>query len=309
VDHTILQTAIRNILCRMGPFPREPVVVVCSEDKRPLGHGLAQGCAASGVRHHLYTPRSPGDRALLHRARESALAAASAGSLVVLMDQAYAPWVFELLGRPDEAVAFPEEHLYCDWMLPLPALLRMLQADYAALTAWTRWLLRRLGHAREMHVTTPAGTDLYLSVGQWTGLDGEVCAAVTGAHGRLVVDGALYWGAPSAPVALQVADGRVIRADELDTADPAQRMLKADLTRDGSSAMVAELGLGTNACSDPLGEIMEAEMARGTAHVGFGRNTFLGGTVESAGHIDVGLLRPTLSCNGQVLCEGGRYPL
>lgn len=311
MDDALIENAVWNLLARLGTRVRAPVVVICSEGKQRLGFGLVAALVSQGLAFDLLVLQNPPRHADLARAATQARWAAECGSVVLLIEPVHAAWLFATVGRPDTGLLVPGEHLYCDWLLSYAGLLRILQADHAPLVAWRSQLVRALAGARVVHVTTPAGTDLEVHIGPWQAMDGEVCAALwpDGVSGRLVVDGALYDGPPGQPVALEVINGRITNLDALDLSDRQQAMLHADLTRDGNAGLIAELGLGINPCARPDAGIMEAEMARGTAHVGFGENRTMGGTTASVSHVDVGLLRPTLVVDGRVVCAGGSYSI
>jgi leucyl aminopeptidase (aminopeptidase T) len=235
--------------------------------------------------------------------------AAERGGLVILADPPQAPWLFETVGRPDRGLRLPSERLYCDWLLPMPSLMRVLSADYGVVQAWRQRLMGTLAGAARLHVTTPGGTDLTLAPRRWLAEDGEVFTAPHEASGEgmLAIDGALYDKPPTKPILLRIAEGRVAKLDALARSNRRQRMLHADLTRDAGAAQVGELGLGINPEARPDGPIMEAEMALGTCHVGFGHNLPYGGRNVSETHLDVGLLRPTIRVDGQVICRDGQY--
>jgi hypothetical protein len=311
MDNVLIKNAVYNLLARLGTHPRASVAIICSEAKESLGWGVVAALVSRGIAFDLLVLRQAPLHSELARASTLARSAAESGSLVLLIEPAHAAWLFSTAGRPDTGLFLPDNHLYCDWLLSYPGLLRILQADYATLISWRNGLLQTLAGARAIRLTTPAGTDLVLDLGPWHAQDGEVCSSpqLAGASGKLVVDGSLFDGPPRRPFTLELVDGRVANLGALDRSDRQQRLLHDDLTRDANACLVAELGLGINPCARPDADIMEAEMARRTAHMGFGESRFLGGTVASATHIDVGLLRPTLVADGRVLFSCGGYNL
>ncbi|MHB1317803.1 MAG: M29 family metallopeptidase [Anaerolineae bacterium] len=309
MNDDLTRNAVWNLLARLGSPVRAPVVIICSEGKERLGFGLMAALVTQGMAFDLLVLKQKPLHSDLARASALARSAADSGSLVLLIEPEHAAWLFATVGRPDTGLLVPDEHLYCDWLLGYPGLLRILQADYAALIAWRSVLLGALAGVHTVRLTSSAGTDLMFEVSPWQAMDGEVCAAVRPAEvsGTLAVDGFLYGGPPRQPFVLELRDGRIANLDSLDLSDPQQSMLYADLTRDADAGLVAELGLGHNPCARPDADIMEAEMARGTAHVGFGESRFLGGTTASATHVDVGLLQPTLAVDGRAICAAGIY--
>ncbi len=302
--------ATRNLRARLGDPVRQPVAIICSRGKHALGQSLEALLAVEGLE-TVYCTLEPGaaDRTLDY-ATKLALEASVQGTLVLLIEPPHAVWLFATAGRPDTGLLIPDDHLYCDWLLSYDGLLRILQADYGELVRFRRQLLAALSSTCLLHILTPSGTDLVCQCGTWLGLDGEVCMAPLAgtARGRLVIDGALYDGLPRAPISLDIADGHVTSLDALDDqADALVAMLRGDLCRDAGASVLAEVGLGINPCACPSGGIMEAEMVRGTAHIGFGENRTLGGSNVSTIHIDVGLLMPTITVDGRLLCDAGNY--
>ncbi len=93
----------------------------------------------------------------------------------------------------------------------------------------------------------------------------------------------------------------------LDPHDRQLGLLRSDLTQDEGAAVLAELGIGINLGADPHATVMEAEQARGTCHFGFAHNVPYGGENRSAFHGDVGVLAPSITAGGRVICQGGTY--
>lgn len=305
-----LASATQNLRARLGDAVGQPVAIICSRGKHALGQSLEALLAVEGPEAVRCTLEPGATHSTLDYATTLALEVSGQGTLVLLIDPPHAGWLFATVGRPDTGLLIPNDHLYCDWLLPYDGLLRILQADYGELLRFRRQLMDVLPSALPLHIVTTAGTDLICQCGSWLGLDGEVCMApVAGsARGSLVIDGALYEGPPRTPISLEIEDGRVASASaSADETDPLAVKLRRDLFRDAGATVVAEVGLGINPCACPSGGIMEAEMARGTAHIGFGENRTLGGCNASAIHLDVGLLRPTITLNGHMLCDAGNY--
>lgn len=72
---------------------------------------------------------------------------------------------------------------------------------------------------------------------------------------------------------------------------------------------VAELGIGTNDRARITGNVLEDEKAIGTAHIAFGDNKSMGGTVRVASHLDGVILSPTVLIDGKPVLEGGELVL
>jgi len=68
---------------------------------------------------------------------------------------------------------------------------------------------------------------------------------------------------------------------------------------------VAELGIGLNPLCKLRGAPDDDEGEFGSAHVAFGTNKFMGGTVLAAAHYDVVIRKATLELDGVVVLKEG----
>ena len=179
----------------------------------------------------------------------------------------------------------------------------------------------RLAAGGRYHVTSKEGTDLILEVApgapiQLTGLArcaGEIAVLPAGvlavlpvpgtARGRAVVTGSIEGlGLCETPVALEVADGRVVEiAGGRQAAALARRLREGDT----DSFILAETGFGTNPRAGYSGNILEDERVAGSCHIGLGQNAHLGGPVWSRTHLDLTIRAPTVRLNGDILIEHG----
>lgn len=168
VSPALLGDAAAGILARLGEAARGPVTVLYGESKRELAIALQMVLRRQGVQIELHEMAGAPSSSAGSPTGEPALRrAAEVGSLVILADLPQAPWLFATVGRPDRGVRFPTEHLYCDWLMPLPGLLRILGADYRAVQGWRERLLGALRGAARLHLATPGGTDLTLAPRRW----------------------------------------------------------------------------------------------------------------------------------------------
>ncbi|MGI9861114.1 aminopeptidase [Moorella naiadis] len=194
-------------------------------------------------------------------------------------------------------------------------LVRTLAVDYQAMAVDCERYAAILTRGQEVHLTTPAGTDLTFSIagrqGQPdTGLyrqpgdfgnlpagEAYIAPVECTARGTLVIDGALAgFGSLKEPLRLQVEHGRVVAVAGGETATA----LKEMLDRYGeASRNIAELGIGLNPLAKLTGNVLEDEKVKGTVHIALGDNSTFGGQVEAPSHLDGILLRPSLSVDGQ----------
>lgn len=194
--------------------------------------------------------------------------------------------------------------------------LRAVPIDYRKMTL----LIKKLGarmQGNEFHVTTKAGTDLYLYRGnrifcELNGLvgkgdiknlpDGEIAfAPLEGkSEGVLVVDlSAPFTGVVKKPFKIRVEKGYAV--------DCAHAKLWKALTEAENGTNLAEFGIGTNPKAKITGNILEDEKVLGTAHIAFGTNTAMGGNIQTTVHLDSVFDKPTISVEGKEIIREGRF--
>lgn len=199
---------------------------------------------------------------------------------------------------------------------------RALDADYRQIRELTLRVGEVLNRGAEVRLTSPAGTDLTLSMaGRPAVLDtgiytdpgsfgnlpaGEAyIAPLEGiAEGVLVVDGSMAGvSALDAPIRIEVSQGRARSI----TGGRGAGELEAILAGLGDDARnLAELGIGTNGSARITGHVLEDEKVLGTVHVALGANASFGGTVQVACHLDGILNRPSLWVDGRQVMRDGQ---
>jgi len=198
---------------------------------------------------------------------------------------------------------------------------RALAVDYEQLARVTRAIAQLLATSEKMFISTPGGTEFSLFInnkviicidglapepGMITALPAGVVATVplaNMAEGIIVLNGSLsFWGLIEDPVILTVEQGRIVKIDGDKTAKKLEDMLNQ---ADKNARYVAEVGIGTNPKAIYTGLLIEDERVCGSAHVGFGRNTHLGGDIESNVHIDATLRSPTIFVDRLLLVDKG----
>jgi leucyl aminopeptidase (aminopeptidase T) len=201
-----------------------------------------------------------------------------------------------------------------------------MTADYEEVDRITRRGVALLAAATRARVTTPEGTDLTMDLagrpafglsgfarerGTFSGLpDGE--AAIAPLEGR--TQGVLVGpyliekiGQVTEPFRLEVQDGRITRVE----GGAQAQALAAILARKdpGARNFAAELALGTNPACRLVPKSREVKKRLGQAHVALGDNLSLAGTVDSAVHLDIVMLRPTVILDDDRLVLDGGEPV
>lgn len=200
-----------------------------------------------------------------------------------------------------------------------------LTADYDAVDAVGAQLTRLLAGARVARLRTAAGTDLSVQiagraiiplggtpVSAGGGLlcslpGGEIAISpLEGSAEGVLVDPFLLEkrdiGHRTEPVNIEVRSGYVTNVEGGREAQILRRMLDE---ADHSARNIAEFALGTNRWCRPWSGLREAKKAYGTAHVAIGDSRSIGGTVESAVHMDMIFTDAVVSIDDRVVLSEG----
>jgi leucyl aminopeptidase (aminopeptidase T) len=199
---------------------------------------------------------------------------------------------------------------------------RTLVADYQKVAEVNERIAKVLTKGKKAHLTSPAGTDLvmslegragdpdsglYLEKGIFGNLPaGEVYTApLEGtSEGILVIDGAMSGvGIVDSPIRMKVEKGYAVSIEGGSSAKSLEKLIEIH----GKEARnIAELGIGTNPEAILTGLVLEDEKVLGTAHVAIGNNATFGGVVNVPSHLDGILLNPTLEVDGTFILKGGQ---
>ena len=201
-----------------------------------------------------------------------------------------------------------------------------MTADYEEVDRITRRGVELLARASRARLTTPEGTDLTMDLsgrpafalsgfarepGTFSGLpDGE--AAIAPLEGRtqgVLVNPYLVEkiGAVTEPFHLTVHGGTIAGVEGGAQAQALAAILaRKDL---GARNFAAEFALGTNPACRIIPKSREIKKRLGQAHVALGDNLSLGGTVDSAIHLDIVMLRPTVVLDDDIVVLDGGEPV
>jgi leucyl aminopeptidase (aminopeptidase T) len=198
-----------------------------------------------------------------------------------------------------------------------------MTADFRLVKKQADRLVKEIGDATIVHVTTPDGTDIRFSVEgrKWvadTGLlhnkgdfgnlpGGELFVPpVEGTgDGVIVVTGSLAGiGILKKPVKIIVKNGLGREISGGPQAKAFARMLDAagaKLDRPDNVYNLAEFGIGLNPKAKLIGNPLEDEKVIGTIHLALGDNSTFGGNTQAGVHVDGIILRPTVEVDGKLL--------
>ena len=199
----------------------------------------------------------------------------------------------------------------------------------AKLRPRTLWLNEKLRTAKEIRITSPAGTDMKVPLGykgtRWYPILGivplfsEVAivpALGPGTEGVLVIDGPTYRGVrppvetDRQPLRFVMKNGRVAEM----SGDPEQiaRLRKLDAAYTPAGFGLDEVGLVTTDLEDNnmywgAGRFDNGTHAADTIHIALGKNEGRNGVVHSNLHMDMDIRRPTVSVDGLVFIKDGKF--
>jgi leucyl aminopeptidase (aminopeptidase T) len=199
-----------------------------------------------------------------------------------------------------------------------------IEADFQAQRPVANKLGEFFEKAKNVHLTTPAGTNLTMSaerrkVNVLTGIVDEPGMFSTiptietnfsplegSTEGNIVVDASIPYlgiGLLCEPINITVEEGFITNIQGGFQADILKKDLEAK--NDPNVYNIAELGVGLNPMSKMTGIMLDDEGVLGSCHIGIGTNITLGGTVKAACHYDLILWKPTIKLDGKVVMEKG----
>ncbi len=299
----------------LGVSSGEEVLVICNPATEALGEKLRVEAADAGADAVLSV--------MAERASHGAEPPATVAAAMTAADVILAPTVQSLSHTAARKAASDAGAR----IATLPGvtedmLARVMSADMEGLRRKGAAIAGLLNESSEARITSAAGSDLRLGLEGRTAIPdageltapgafgnlpcGEGYVSPATAEGTLVVDGSIAGvGRVSEPVTLRIADGRLTDAGGADGA----RLLELLTAHGPDGTNVAELGIGTNEKAQLTGDVLEDEKILGTAHVAFGASAAIGGTIQVPVHLDVVVLRPTVTVDGTEVVREGEFVL
>ncbi|MBO8126240.1 MAG: aminopeptidase [Firmicutes bacterium] len=203
---------------------------------------------------------------------------------------------------------------------------RAVQANYEHIAEIGVQLADILTKGKTARVTTPAGTDITMSLeGRKghpdTGLVREpglfsnfpageaFIAPVEGtANGIFVVDGSMSGAGvlENEKITFNVKEGYVT---DITGGEAARRIVEIIKPFGKAARNIAELGIGINDQAQLCGSPLEDEKVLGTAHIAIGDNKTFGGNTAVPSHLDGIMLDATIEIDGVVIMEDGKLKL
>lgn len=205
-------------------------------------------------------------------------------------------------------------------------MVRTLEADYFEIGKLSDAVAKLLTEGSEVRVTSANGTDVTMGI---TGRDGTAdtglnhtagsfsnlpageayLAPMEGrSEGVVVIDGSMAGVGllGEERIRIEITGGY---ATAITGGEAAEKLLSLMEPHGAPAFNVAELGIGTNDRARITGNVLEDEKAIGTAHIAFGDNKSMGGTVRVASHLDGVILSPSVLIDGKPVLEDGELVL
>jgi 2,5-dihydroxypyridine 5,6-dioxygenase len=183
-----------------------------------------------------------------------------------------------------------------------------------------------LSNARQAHLTSSGGTDLWMDISDRPGnphsgvvlgpgemttvpnVESSVSPVEGSAEGVIVGDASVPYydiGLLTDPIRMDVSAGKVIRISGGPQANLIEQMMAEP--NDPNVYNIAQLSFGLNPMCRMQGIMLEDEGVYGTSHIGIGTSTLLGGNVRASMHFDIIMWRPTLELDGTVVLREGQW--
>lgn len=205
-------------------------------------------------------------------------------------------------------------------------ILKAIDVNYKPLQTQHEEIRQRLEKAKEVHITTPAGTDLYYNKqgiraiaadGNYTAPGkggnlpaGEVYAPPNGKRieGKVIIDGSSRTHEHTIlirkPIELTIEDGNIVEIKGGEEAKQLENTLKwaASVAKNpGNVRRICELGIGLNPKASIIGAMIVDDKTLGTAHIGIGSNYWFGGNIYAIIHLDQVFKNPMIYLDGELL--------
>ena len=205
-------------------------------------------------------------------------------------------------------------------------ILRAIDVNYKPLQTQHEEIRQKLEKAKEVHITTPAGTELYYDkagikaisadgnytlAGSGGNLPaGEVYAPPNGKRieGKVIIDGSSRTHEHTIlikkPIELTIEEGNITEIKGSEEAKQLENTLKwaASVAKNpGNVRRICELGIGLNPKASIIGAMIIDDKTLGTAHIGIGSNYWFGGNIYAIIHLDQVFKNPTIYLDGELL--------
>jgi aminopeptidase len=307
VDPDLLPGAHNAIYICLGLQPRERITLITDRETSDVAAALLREIETVGSEHSVFVLEDYAPRPLTDGMPQPILEDLERSQVSIFAAQAKQG---ELASRMAMFEVIRHQRIRHAHMVGIDRqiMLEGMRADFREVDRLSTWLLEKARPAREIRVTSKAGTEIVATLSphlkwlktsglitpeKWENLPGgEIFTAPDNVEGRFVVDGVVgdylcrkYGDLKANPLTLDIRANRIVHLACANTEllDDFRRYTKTDENSD----RVGELGLGTNlAIQDVRGNILQDEKLPG-CHIAFGHPApEHGQTWASTTHID-----------------------
>jgi len=205
-------------------------------------------------------------------------------------------------------------------------ILQAINVNYKPLQTQHDEIKQKLEYAKEIHITTPAGTDLYYDKEGINAIaaDGNYTLPCSGGNlpagevytppngkkveGKVVIDGSSRTHEHTIlikkPMELTIEEGKIVDIQGGEEAKQLENTLKwaASVAKNpGNVRRICELGIGLNPKAQLIGAMIVDDKTLGTAHIGIGSNYWFGGNIYAIIHLDQVFKNPAIYLDGELL--------
>ena len=205
-------------------------------------------------------------------------------------------------------------------------ILKAIDVNYKPFQAYHEEIRQKLENAGEVHITTPAGTDLYYNKEGINAIaaDGNYTSPGTGGNlpagevycppngkkinGKVVIDGSSRTHEHTIliknPIEIVIEEGNITGIKGGEEAKELENTLKwaASVAKNSANLRrICELGIGLNPKASVIGAMIVDDKTLGTAHIGIGSNYWFGGSIYSMIHLDQVFKNPKIYLDGELL--------
>lgn len=202
---------------------------------------------------------------------------------------------------------------------------RLAEMDYTRISRLSRKLADILTIAKEIHISAPNGTKLFVSATNCKGLADTGIVNLPGLFGNLPAGEASIGPEPGKTEGLWVVDsGMGVTSEDTDHlmltiqkgraariigGEPAERLRRRLAPYGTAARQVAEFAIGTNYAAHINGYPLEDEKVLGTVHIALGNDVSFGGNNDVPVHLDAVVYKATVVIDGRKILENGKLVL
>lgn len=321
MQHIGLQNGAKRLIeINAGLKPKEKALIVCDTDNTEIASALAYAVKNVGAE---FTVAVMEPRSTHGENPTNAIAKAMLG-----VDVVFAPTKYSL----SHSVAREEANAHGVRFISMPDYTAdmmkggALEADFLGIYEEVKKLQKILTEANHIHIETKKGTVLDLDAagrianevsgvcrtpGTWgspPNIEVNVSPMEEKTQGVVYVDGSIpcaELGLLHETIVLTIRDGKIVDFGGTASGQILKTVLNGE--KEPYNLVVAEFGVGLNDKAVLKGSMLEDEGARGTIHFGIGHNADQGGVNKATKHIDCVLKDATVTVDGIVIIEDGKF--